>query len=402
MNNNFDNKEFEFFKGKVPNKTYVSKRIESQKSQFSTSEVTNDIIPIRYASKVIDSENTYEFVKIRDEIKLRETPEGRQEITAKFIEDSRDIFILQIQKFTTATGSPHKTYFSFRGSEIKTLFDFIQNIAELEIKDENGFKITDNELKKLILTKEQAFSIYKDNQSLFEEILEDNVTQEDIVNLVYKKEQLTYFDNLLNQEKFFEEEKLRLQISKDESLWQNFFELNTWIFGFGLQYIINIPLEEKKLEQVVEGFDVINRGKRADALMKSKGIINSLCFAEIKTHKTKLLNASYRPSVFPPSNELSGGIAQVQKTIQSSIENLINKINPTDSDGNPTGEEIFLYRPKSFLLVGNLNEFITENGVNKEKYSSFELYRRSIKDIEIITFDELLERAKFIVNSNEK
>ena len=58
---------------------------------------------------------------------------------------------------------------------------------------------------------------------------------------------------------------------------------------------------------------------------KSKGIINSLCFAEIKTHKTKLLNAAYRPSVFPPSTELSGGIAQVQKTIQSSIENLINK-----------------------------------------------------------------------------
>jgi hypothetical protein len=402
MNNNFDNNEFEYFSGKVPDKTYVSKRIESKNTQFVNGEVTYNIIPIRYASKVIDCEKTYEFVKLKDEIKLRETPEGRQEITAKFVEDSRGIFTLQIQKFTTATGSPHKTYFSFRGSEISTLFDFIKNIAELEIKDENGFKITDNELKKLILTKEQAFSIYKDNQSLFEEILEENVTQKDIVNLVYKKEQLTYFYNLLNQEDFFEEEKIRLQISKDESLWQNFFELNTWIFGFGLQYIINIPLEAKKLEQVVEGFDVINRGKRADALMKSKGIINSLCFAEIKTHKTKLLNAPYRPSVFPPSNELSGGIAQVQKTIQSSIENLINKINPTDSDGNPTGEEIFLYRPKSFLLVGNLNEFITEFGVNKEKYSSFELYRRSIKDIEIITFDELLERAKFIVNSNEK
>ncbi|EKT4553217.1 DUF4263 domain-containing protein [Flavobacterium psychrophilum] len=402
MNNNFDNNEFEYFSGKVPGKTYVSKRIESKNPQFVDGEVTFNIIPIRYASKVIDSENTYEFVKLKGEVKLRETPEGRQEITAKFVEDSRGIFILQIQKFTTATGSPHKTYFSFRGSEIRTLFDFIKSIAELEIKDENGFKITDNELKNLILTKEQAFSMYKDNQSLFEEIFEENVTKEDILNLVYKKEQLIYFDNLLNNEIFFEEEKIRLNISKDESLWQNFFESNTWIFGFGLQYIINIPLQEKKLEQVVEGFDVINRGKRADALMKSKGIINSLCFAEIKTHKTKLLNAAYRPSVFPPSTELSGGIAQVQKTIQSSIENLINKINPTDSDGNPTGEEIFLYRPKSFLLVGNLNEFLTEFGVNKEKYSSFELYRRSIKDIEIITFDELLERAKFIVNSNEK
>ena len=402
MNNNFENNEFDYFNGKLPDKTYVSKRIESKTPEFVNGEVNFKIIPIRYASKVIDCENILEFVKEKEEIKLRVTPEGRQEITAKFLEDNKGIFILQLQKFTTSTGAPHKTFFSFRGNEIKILFDFIKSIKDLQIVDESGFKITDSELKKLILNKEQAFTIYKDNRNLFEEILNENVTQEEILNLVYKKEQLVYFDNLLNIDTFFEEEKIRLNISKDESLWQNFFESNTWIFGFGLQYIINIPLEAKKLEQVVEGFDVINRGKRADALMKSKGIINSLCFAEIKTHKTKLLNSAYRPSVFPPTNELSGGIAQVQKTIQSSIENLVNKINPTDSDGNPTGEEIFLYRPKSFLLVGNLNEFITDFGVNKEKYSSFELYRRSIKDIEIITFDELLERAKFIVNSNEK
>ena len=57
------------------------------------------------------------------------------------------------------------------------------------------------------------------NKSLFEEIFEENITKEDILNLVYKKEQLIYFDNLLNNETFFEEEKIRLNISKDESLW---------------------------------------------------------------------------------------------------------------------------------------------------------------------------------------
>src|SRR5690606_19076113 len=224
-----------------------------------------------------------------------------------------------------------------------------------------GFKITDSELKKLVLTREQAFSIYSENQKLFEEILSENVTQEDISNLVYKKEQLNYFESLLTNSDFFEEEKQNFGITKDESLWQHFFENNTWIFGFGLQYIINIPLENRILEQVVDGFDVINRGKRTDALMKSKGIINSLCFAEIKTHKTKLLGGSYRPNVFPPSSELSGGISQIQKTVQSSLENLVNKISPTDFEGKPTGEEIFMYKPKSFLLVGNLEEFIAEN-----------------------------------------
>jgi len=35
--------------------------------------------------------------------------------------------------------------------------------------------------------------------------------------------------------------------------------------------------------------------------------------------------------------------------------------------------------------------------LNPEKTSTFELYRNSIHDVEIITFDELYERARFIV-----
>ncbi|RYJ42704.1 Shedu immune nuclease family protein [Flavobacterium beibuense] len=399
---NNDNNEYDYYKGKQPNKIYISKRIISKALDNIDGETIEKLIPIRYASKVIDSEQTYQFVKEKGEIKIRVTSEGRQEITAKFLEENRGIYILQIQKFTTETGSPHKTYFSFRGEEIKILFNFIKNIKELEIEDESGFKINDEELKSIILNKHQAYNIYKDNIELFNEILQENVTQQDVLNLVYRKEQLSYFDKLMNDVNFFNDEKQKLNITSDEALWQFFFEKNTWIFGFGLQYIINIPLENKKLEQVVEGYDVINRGKRADAMMKSKGIISSLCFAEIKTHKTKLLTTNpYRPNVYPPSNELSGGISQIHKTIQSSLENLLNKINPTDETGNPTGEEIFIYRPKSFLLIGNLNEFTAEKGINKEKFSSFELYRRSINDIEIITFDELLERAKFILNINE-
>ena len=37
--------------------------------------------------------------------------------------------------------------------------------------------------------------------------------------------------------------------------------------------------------------------------------------------------------------------------------------------------------------------------MNEEQYSSFELFRRSLNSPEIITFDELFERAKYIVES---
>jgi hypothetical protein len=35
--------------------------------------------------------------------------------------------------------------------------------------------------------------------------------------------------------------------------------------------------------------------------------------------------------------------------------------------------------------------------VNREQLSSFEFFRRGVLDVEIITYDELYQRAKFIV-----
>jgi hypothetical protein len=80
--------------------------------------------------------------------------------------------------------------------------------------------------------------------------------------------------------------------------------------------------------------------------MKTKGAIEVLCFVEIKTHMTPLLQRdSYR--------------------------------------------------------AGCLDELRTERGINVEKYRSFELYRRNTSRPEILTFDELYYRAKFIVEHIE-
>ena len=76
-----------------------------------------------------------------------------------------------------------------------------------------------------------------------------------------------------------------------------FFEKNPWIFGYGLGYIFLLGLDDKKLEQVVQGHSVASHGKRVDALMKTKGVISNLCFIEIKTHVTELLNTKPYRSV---------------------------------------------------------------------------------------------------------
>jgi hypothetical protein len=57
--------------------------------------------------------------------------------------------------------------------------------------------------------------------------------------------------------------------------------------------------------------------------------------------------------------------------------------------------------PKSFLVVGCLDQFIGERGVNEDRHRSFELFRGNTLRPEIITFDELYARARFIVHQHE-
>lgn len=54
-------------------------------------------------------------------------------------------------------------------------------------------------------------------------------------------------------------------------------------------------------------------------------------------------------------------------------------------------------RPKQVVVLGNLEQLAVDGNPNPEKTSAFELYRNSIHEVEIITFDELYERARFIV-----
>lgn len=131
--------------------------------------------------------------------------------------------------------------------------------------------------------------------------------------------------------------------------------------------------------------------------MKSMGSINSMCFVEIKTHETPLLNKKQYRNSWAISGELSGAIAQIQYYKYSAIKSISSKIEITGTDGDPTGEVIYNYNPKAILLIGNLAQFNASKGVNESKLSSFEIFRKSIEGIEIITFDELYERAKFII-----
>ncbi len=375
-----------------PGKTYISPRL---------SDFRNSDKKVRIASKLIESPDSYAFAKIKGEIVLRHAENAKTNIVAKFIESDRRIFVLSIQGKTVATEKPHNASFSFVGEEIPKLLEFIRNIQSVNLDSPARVNISDEELNRIVLSDIQAKNLIHENQELIAEVLRSEVTTEDIVSVGYRKKQLEVYSSLLTDQDYFNKIKHKKECTNEE-LWQKYFEKNPWVFGYGLGYIFLASLDDKKLEQVVQGYSVNAHGKRVDALMKTKGVISNLCFVEIKTHATNLLDSKpYRSGCWAPSKELAGAISQVQGTVAYAIDSLSSKISLEDAEGNPTGEEVFNYQPKSYLVIGSMQEFTTEEGVNKDKLRSFELLRKNTVNPEIITFDELYERAKFIVHHNE-
>ncbi|WNI20221.1 Shedu anti-phage system protein SduA domain-containing protein [Actinacidiphila sp. ITFR-21] len=227
------------------------------------------------------------------------------------------------------------------------------------------------------------------------------LTEEDIRLISNRKEQLQRFEQLLNDPDYFQQEESRATTRGAEAVWQAFFEANQWIFGYGLNLIACESIDDGKLERITAGANIFGgAGKRIDAIMRSKGLISSMLFCEIKTHDTELLaKAPYRRGVFQASKELGGGVAQVQKTVSRALQLISHEFlfRMRDEDGALTGVELSTTRPRQVLVIGSLREFTDNGAVNSEKISSFELYRTSIQDVEIITFDELYQRACFIV-----
>ncbi len=329
------------------------------------------------------------------EIDLRTTDNKEQEIKAYFYEDTRGIKTLTVQRWMTKTGNAHKESMVLWGKQLDLLLKFVESLKGVPLNGAGKVKIPLNialeKADEFQINDKQVIQYLKENPNVIKKVVENEVTESDVISLGYRKQQLTKFENMLEDD------------SLKEADWQNFFEANTWIFGYGLSYIFQTELDDKKIEQVVSGQDFNSSGKRVDGLLKTAGIIKSLCFVELKTHKTDLLeNKPYRGSCWNISKELSGAIAQIQNTVSLSMNKFFDKIQLKDNHGNLTGEEVFNFQPKSFLIIGKLDEFQNEHGVNSDEYRSFELFRKNIFTPEIITFDELYERAKHIVSQGSK
>jgi hypothetical protein len=186
----------------------------------------------------------------------------------------------------------------------------------------------------------------------------------------------------------FEKELGSAQWSEEQ--WDVFFRNNRWIFGHGLAYQF---LGQVEGQPHYGGVTVSGTGgQRGDFLMSTEAQARFTVLVEIKKPNSELVaNKEYRNKVYELGEDLTGGVSQLQSNCRTWV---LEGSRHEDNVERLAAEGISTYEPKGILVIkdtGQLND-------NKNKKATFELFRRNLHNPEIITYDELLERAKYLIS----
>jgi hypothetical protein len=169
------------------------------------------------------------------------------------------------------------------------------------------------------------------------------------------------------------------QHESNEEFWQRELSKRSYLFNQVFFYPI-VVIEQKAY---VGGKQIDNRsGYIADFLAKAT-TTDSLVFIEIKTPQTPLLAKQYRKNIFPVSQELSGAIAQVLKYRQTFTQ----EFHHLKAD-----RDISTADAKCLVIAGSTDEL-----KEAEKKECFELQRQRIRDVTVLTYDELFGRVGQLV-----
>jgi hypothetical protein len=392
--------EVTWARGRLSDRTYISRTfsLDWRNSQDFGQ-------PARYVYKVFDEPESYVSpgdtstgLEWAEEI-VYTTPGGRKQIKLQIARSAGQVRELQIQRVPTG-GEATKLDQILTLDRIAAmrLIDLCRALNYIPVEGgETSVRIDDELLRDLFSDPAAMKTLYGRNPGKFRELIERDEAAEDLVAVAHRRRVVARFRELLDEPEAFERARQETPGGSKEAVWQGFLEANPWILGISLAGQLLTSWSDVKLEQVVTGFSVEGVGKRTDALLRTSGRIRSLVFAEIKHHGTNLLAGTpYRPGCWAPSSDMAGGVTQAQQTVYKAVRQIGDRLADRDDEGAETGEYTNLVRPRSFLIAGHLGQLCgSSGGIHKEKYQSFELYRRNLYEPEVITFDELLARAEW-------
>lgn len=190
------------------------------------------------------------------------------------------------------------------------------------------------------------------------------ITAGDIDHMVQKKESAQLFERILNNPNEFTKYKSELGVAKDEEVWQRFFSINSWILGSDFVEI----LDERRLD--VENI--------TDYLLKSyDGFVDII--------ELKLPSAVFWTTENIPKSELTAASMQCNRYILQTER----KIN--DLEFSKRIKATPIVKPRITLVYGRSCDW------DENKREAYRVLNASYSDLNIVTYDHLLERAKRLV-----
>lgn len=222
-----------------------------------------------------------------------------------------------------------------------------------------------------------------------------------------RKQNLKAFYYLLKNETLrgykshdYYKEKYNIPVG-EEYIWHHFLKRHDWILGLNLdiRFIIEFLDEQKVGLEDSKG----KRSPKTDLL----GVSDFTTLIELKHTNTdifKKLKHKGRANTWDFTSDFIEGISQCLGQ-KFELDKVFDQKVFIDSKGSRLDKkEIQSVDPKSILLIGNkkrefpLNE---SSDVNLVKNKTLQRFRRNNRNIEVITYDELFERAYQIVYSRK-
>ncbi|MBZ9650716.1 Shedu anti-phage system protein SduA domain-containing protein [Psychroflexus montanilacus] len=315
-----------------------------------------------------------------------------------YIEKYGDIEGFELIKLVSGKETERIKLSKFNFAQLR---EFLRFINEIDLKGitEKRLKIFDDQdldedsirSVKTLLSKEGGADVV---ETLINEGI---ISSKDIVNTSFRKRGLDIFQKLKDSPDYWKTYADENDISKhsEEKVWQYFFEKNQWIFGYGLDYRFkNILQRETHLsDSNIDGTNTVI----GDYLLGDKFFTT---FVELKKPSTPLFSREKnRSNSWRLSNDLIDSVSQI---LEHKSSGMIKLEKQQYVEGEPLNQKA--YDSKVVLIIGDWRELEkSSNTEEKEiKKKTLELFRRDSRNVEILTFDELYERAKFIIEGQDE
>lgn len=387
-----DKEPSDYFKARKDTKTYLSK-------VFSLGGIKERV---RFVNMVMSETDSVLMGEIEGALTLRVTGKVRKTQVVAFIsQDDKRVRRLTLQTFVTRNNkdmgpylaTDEKSEFSFRSGEFEKLLRFLKEIEFVDLSNEDRFQIEDissqSGPKAIIDASDKNLlqslkSMKNDDREKLFASLKGSLTSGEISILLGRKSGLEEFGR-----------QMRLR-EWDESKWQDFFEREQWVFGYGLDYRI---MRQFDREATVGQGGTDNRNRpKVDFLMN---FTEYSVLVEIKRPDMSIFKSkkSGRAGTWEFTTEFISAISQI---MEQQVEWQISSASGEHFSKDGTRRlETRTRKPKTILIFGSKDEFSKDGNVRDRniKLDTFELFRRECGTIDIITFDELHDRASFIARS---